>query len=87
MAEPTPARSADKASKTRELRIRLARGRRFERADRGKIDHYEASLEMLRRQISGHPLVDQLATELDALHAVRGGDRSYSTEGRLDAPA
>ncbi|HEY6778620.1 MAG TPA: HD domain-containing protein [Thermoleophilaceae bacterium] len=68
--------AADKASKTRELRVRLARARRFERADRGKIDHYEASLEMLRRQISGHPLVDQLATELDALHALRGGDRS-----------
>jgi (p)ppGpp synthase/HD superfamily hydrolase len=64
--------AADKVSKARELRTRLARGHRFERADRGKLEHYEASLEMLRRQLPGHPLVDQLAAELDALHALRG---------------
>ena len=64
--------AADKVSKARELRMRLARGVRFQRADRGKIEHYDASLEMLRRQIPGHPLVDRLATERDALHAVSG---------------
>ena len=64
--------AADKISKVRELRIRLDRGRRFQRADRGKLEHYEASLEMLRRQLPGHPLVDQLATEFDALDALRG---------------
>ena len=36
------------------------------------LEHYEASLEMLRRQLPGHPLVDQLATEFDALDALRG---------------
>jgi (p)ppGpp synthase/HD superfamily hydrolase len=64
--------AADKVSKARELRIRLSRGDRFQRADRAKVEHYDASLEMLRQRIPGHPLVDQLATERDVLHAVSG---------------
>jgi (p)ppGpp synthase/HD superfamily hydrolase len=58
--------AADKVSKTRELRLRLEHGR-FERRDRTKIDHYEASLALLDELMPGHHLVDLLRTELQAL--------------------
>jgi (p)ppGpp synthase/HD superfamily hydrolase len=48
--------AADKVSKVRE--------------DQGRIDHYEASLEMLADLIPSHPLVQQLRQELEALHAL-----------------
>jgi (p)ppGpp synthase/HD superfamily hydrolase len=61
--------AADKVSKARELRIRAGRGQ-VEPGDEGRIAHYRASLEMLDELIPGHPLVDQLRMELDALQAL-----------------
>lgn len=57
--------AADKVSKARELRGRMGGGR-FERADRTKLEHYEASLEMLSELLPGHDLVERLREELDA---------------------
>jgi (p)ppGpp synthase/HD superfamily hydrolase len=65
--------AADKISKARELRLRDSRGR-FDRATRAKIEHYDASLEMLAELIPGHELVEQLRLELEALHAPTAGD-------------
>jgi (p)ppGpp synthase/HD superfamily hydrolase len=64
--------AADKVSKARELRVRMTRGR-FERADCGKFEHYEASLAMLADLIPGHDLVDQLRMELEAMQALPAG--------------
>jgi hypothetical protein len=64
--------AADKVSKARELRVRVSRGA-FESADRAKIEHYEASLEMLSALIPGHELVTQLERELEALQALPAG--------------
>jgi (p)ppGpp synthase/HD superfamily hydrolase len=61
--------AADKISKARELRARQRNGRRFDRSDRTRIDHYEASLELLSESMPGHVLVEQLRAEVDALHA------------------
>jgi (p)ppGpp synthase/HD superfamily hydrolase len=61
--------AADKVSKARELRARARHGR-FVRADEGKLGHYQASLEMLTELIPGHPLVQQLREELEAVHGV-----------------
>jgi (p)ppGpp synthase/HD superfamily hydrolase len=61
--------AADKVSKARELRLRMTRGR-FVRADRDRMAHYEASLEMLRGLIPEHDLVRQLGLELEAVHAL-----------------
>jgi (p)ppGpp synthase/HD superfamily hydrolase len=64
--------AADKVSKARELRVRVSRGR-FDEADCGKFEHYEASLAMLTDLIPSHDLVDQLRMELEALHALPAG--------------
>jgi (p)ppGpp synthase/HD superfamily hydrolase len=64
--------AADKVSKARELRLGISRGR-FVREDRRKIDHYEASLEMLDQLIPEHELVHQLRLELEAVHALPAG--------------
>jgi (p)ppGpp synthase/HD superfamily hydrolase len=64
--------AADKVSKARELRVRTSRGHSHE-GDRGKIDHYEASLAMLGELIPGHAFVDQLRGELEAVHALPAG--------------
>ena len=61
--------AADKVSKAREMRVRVSRGR-FERADCGKFEHYEASLAMLSDLIPGHHFVDQLRMELEAMQAL-----------------
>jgi (p)ppGpp synthase/HD superfamily hydrolase len=61
--------AADKVSKAREMRVRVSRGR-FERADCGKFEHYEASLAMLSDLIPGHELVNQLRLEVEALQAM-----------------
>jgi (p)ppGpp synthase/HD superfamily hydrolase len=61
--------AADKVSKARELRIRAASGR-FQRKDEARVEHYEASLEMLGELMPGHQLLDRLRAELDALHAL-----------------
>jgi (p)ppGpp synthase/HD superfamily hydrolase len=58
--------AADKISKARELRARAGYGR-FERADRAKVEHYEASLELLSEAMPGHVLVEQLRDEVDGL--------------------
>jgi (p)ppGpp synthase/HD superfamily hydrolase len=65
--------AADKISKARELRLRASRRRgRVEPGDRLKLEHYEASLEMLRGRIPNHRFVHQLRRELDQLHSVAG---------------
>jgi (p)ppGpp synthase/HD superfamily hydrolase len=65
--------AADKVSKAREMRIRAGRGR-FERSkDRGKLEHYEESLDMLAELIPDHDLVRQLRLELEALRALPAG--------------
>jgi (p)ppGpp synthase/HD superfamily hydrolase len=64
--------AADKVSKAREMRVRVSRGR-FDPADCGKFEHYEASLEMLTDLIPGHELVDQLRAEVEALQALPAG--------------
>lgn len=61
--------AADKISKARELRLSVEEGR-FGRKDCAKLDHYQASLEMLDELMPGHQLVDRLRTELDAVHAL-----------------
>ena len=61
--------AADKVSKARELRLRAGHGR-FQRKDETRIEHYNASLEMLDELMPGHPLVDRLRAELDAVHAL-----------------
>ena len=58
--------AADKISKTRELRKRARRGR-FDRADRAKLDHYEASLDVLAAALPRSELVGRLRAELDQL--------------------
>ena len=61
--------AADKISKARELRLSVQEGR-FGRKDRAKLDHYQASLEMLDELMPGHQLVERLRAELDAVHAL-----------------
>jgi (p)ppGpp synthase/HD superfamily hydrolase len=56
--------AADKISKTRELRKRARRGR-LDRRDRAKLDHYEASLEVLSAALPGSELVERLRVELE----------------------
>jgi (p)ppGpp synthase/HD superfamily hydrolase len=60
--------AADKVSKARELRARVGHGR-FEPADRARIEHYEASLELLSEVLPGHELVRLLRDELESLQA------------------
>ena len=61
--------AADKVSKARELRIRTGHGR-FERKDEVKIEHYEASREMLEELMPQNELLARLRDELEALHAL-----------------
>jgi (p)ppGpp synthase/HD superfamily hydrolase len=61
--------AADKISKARELRQRASRGG-FDREAAGKLHHYDESLVMLEDGLPGHPLVDQLRLELEAIHAL-----------------
>lgn len=64
--------AADKVSKARELRVRMSRGL-FRDGDRAKLEHYEASLELLSDLLPGHPLVDELRMELEAVQALPSG--------------
>jgi (p)ppGpp synthase/HD superfamily hydrolase len=66
--------AADKVSKARELRRRAGHGR-FEHRDKARVEHYEASLDMLADLIPGHDLLDRLRDELEALHAQPSGRR------------
>jgi (p)ppGpp synthase/HD superfamily hydrolase len=62
--------AADKVSKARELRVRLSRGDEQE-GDQRRLDHYEASLELLSGTAVEPELTEQLRDELDAVHALR----------------
>jgi guanosine-3',5'-bis(diphosphate) 3'-pyrophosphohydrolase len=62
--------AADKISKAHEMRVRASRRGHIDPSDRTKLEHYEASLELLGRQMPEHRFVDQLRTELEALHAL-----------------
>ena len=61
--------AADKVSKTRELRLRGGRGR-LDGGTGAKLEHYEASLEMLARLIPEHEFVGQLRLELETVRAL-----------------
>jgi (p)ppGpp synthase/HD superfamily hydrolase len=58
--------AADKVSRAREMRARQGHAR-FDRGDRAKILHYEASLDLLSDVLPGHELVERLRRELEAL--------------------
>jgi (p)ppGpp synthase/HD superfamily hydrolase len=60
--------AADKIAKVRELRAKAAQDPAVLGGE--KLDHYRASLDMLRAHTSGVPLVDQLEFELWALDAL-----------------
>jgi (p)ppGpp synthase/HD superfamily hydrolase len=64
--------AADKLSKVREIRIRAACNVDSGDDDsiRRKIEHYTASRSMLQEQLGNSPLVQALAFELEALHAL-----------------
>jgi (p)ppGpp synthase/HD superfamily hydrolase len=64
--------AADKISKARELRLRGDRAR-FDRGSRAKLDHYDASLEMLADLMADHEFVEELRRELEALHNMPSG--------------
>jgi (p)ppGpp synthase/HD superfamily hydrolase len=60
--------AADKIAKVRELAL-LSAWQLDARANRAKLAHYRASLDMLRRVEGDSPLVDRLGAELDHLVA------------------
>jgi (p)ppGpp synthase/HD superfamily hydrolase len=60
--------AADKVSKVRELRLRMASGRLEEVSE--KLRHYRASLAVAEEGAAGHQLVEQLRFELEALEAL-----------------
>lgn len=64
--------AADKLTKARELRARLTRdpAAAGDPALGQRLEHYEASREMLGRQLPDHPLVHQLGFELWALRVL-----------------
>ncbi len=66
--------AADKVTKVRELRTRLARsGGSPTEDERRKLDHYGKSLDTLERALPEHPLVRQLRFELEALDVLPPG--------------
>jgi (p)ppGpp synthase/HD superfamily hydrolase len=65
--------AADKVTKARELRLRLARTRDLH-PDPDKLEHYWASLALLERRMGHHPFVEQLRFELEALALLPPGD-------------
>jgi (p)ppGpp synthase/HD superfamily hydrolase len=60
--------AADKISKARELRLK-GEQRELTYEDRGKVEHYEHSLQMLEGAMPGNPLLEKLRRELDGLSA------------------
>ena len=64
--------AADKIAKAREMRLQGGRGR-FDRASRAKLEHYDASREMLADLMPDHEFVEQLRGELEALHRMPPG--------------
>ena len=68
--DATSVYAADKLTKVRELRARLAASPRLLEAqahERRRLDHYCESLVMLEEMTPDHPLVRQLRFELEAL--------------------
>ena len=70
--------SADKVSKVRELRTRMAAARHAgepppDDAEQ-KLKQYDAGLDMVEHVLPGHPLVRQLRFELETLRALPPGD-------------
>ncbi len=68
--------AADKVTKARELRARLAMQPDLigsEPKEQARLDHYRQSLAMLEENAPDHPLVRQLRFELEALAALPPG--------------
>jgi (p)ppGpp synthase/HD superfamily hydrolase len=68
--------AADKVTKVRELRARLAADPLLVRSselERARLEHYRASLRMLEQITPEHPMVRQLRFELEALVALPPG--------------
>jgi (p)ppGpp synthase/HD superfamily hydrolase len=68
--------AADKVSKVRELRARLAADPLLIRSndvEQARLEHYRASLRMLEEITPEHPMVRQLRFELEALMALPPG--------------
>ncbi len=69
--------AADKVSKVRELRTRIANahhaGEPLPEDAPEKLARYDAGLEMVEHVLPAHPLVRQLRFELEALHALPPG--------------
>ena len=71
--DATSVYAADKVTKVRELRGRLAAHAELletHARERERLDHYNESLVMLEQVTPGHPLVRQLKFELEALRAL-----------------
>jgi hypothetical protein len=71
--EPVAVYAADKVAAARELRARVTAGP-WQPADRRRVDHYRASLEVLERRAPTLPLVRQLRFELWALSVLPSRD-------------
>ena len=63
--------AADKISKIRELRLRMVSGELEEVSE--KLEHYRGSLAVVEEAAAGHPLVELLRFELEALEALPPG--------------
>ena len=70
--DATAVYAADKVTKVRELRARLAGHPALleEEHERARLDHYRESVLMLEEITRQHPLVQQLRFELEALRAL-----------------
>lgn len=70
--DATSVYAADKVTKVRELRARLAGHPALleEEYERARLDHYRESVVMLEEITPHHPLVQQLRFELEALRAL-----------------
>jgi hypothetical protein len=65
--------AADKVTKVRELRARMAADLDLPHSserDRARLEHYKKSLVMLEEATPDHPVVRQLRFELEALDAL-----------------
>jgi (p)ppGpp synthase/HD superfamily hydrolase len=69
--------AADKAANVAALRRAIRGGGRPERIDR-KLNHYRATLDMLRAEHVADPIATRLRDELDRLAAERDAARSHS---------
>lgn len=69
--------AADKVSKVRELRLRLAVGQMDDATE--KLEHYRASLALAEETVPSHPLTQQLRFELEALEALPPGETGSRT--------